>query len=60
MKASSADMIVANDIGSTRYKKNPEYNEVIIVDSEKTISSGWLKKQKIAKFIKREIEKKLK
>lgn len=56
----SADMIVANDIGSKRYRDNPENNEVLIIDSKKVISSGWIKKQKIAKFIKDEIEKRLK
>jgi len=60
LQDSKADMIIANDIGSTRYKKNPENNEVFIVDSEKVRSSGWKKKQKIVKFIKKEIENKLK
>jgi len=32
LKESSSDMIVANDIGSSRYKKNPQNNQVIIVD----------------------------
>ena len=57
---SKADMIVANDIGSLRYKKNPNNNEVLIIDSGKTKSSGWKNKQKIAKFIRKEIENKLK
>ena len=57
---SNADMIIANDIGSLRYKKNPENNEVFIIDSGKARSSGWKKKQKIAKFIRKEIENKLK
>jgi phosphopantothenoylcysteine decarboxylase/phosphopantothenate--cysteine ligase len=56
----NADMIVANDIGSIRYKKNPEKNEVLIIDLHKIASSGWVKKEKIAKFIKNEIEKRLK
>jgi len=60
LQDSKADMIIANDIGSTRYKKNPENNEVFIVDSGKVRSSGWKKKQKIVKFIKKEIENKLK
>ena len=59
LKGSNADMIIANDIGSPRYKKNPDNNEVIIIDSEKVRSSGWKNKQKIAKFIRKEIEKKL-
>lgn len=56
MKSINANMIVANDIGSIRYRKNPERNEVLILDSNKVISSGWVKKNKIAKFIKKEIE----
>lgn len=59
MNESNADMIIANDIGSSRYKKNPESNEVLIIDSDKVISSGWMKKEKIAKFIKKEIEHRL-
>ena len=53
-------MIVANDIGSIRYRKNPESNEVLVIDSHKVISSGWVKKEKIAKFIRKEIEQRLK
>jgi phosphopantothenoylcysteine decarboxylase/phosphopantothenate--cysteine ligase len=60
LKESSSDMIVANDIGSSRYKKNPQNNQVIIVDSKKVVVSGWMKKQKIAKFIKKQIEQKIK
>ena len=60
MNESAADMIVANDIGSIRYRKNPESNEVLIINSHKVISSGWIKKEKIAKFIRKEIERQLK
>jgi len=60
LKESSSDMIVANDVGSSRYKKNPKNNQVIIVDSERVVVSGWMKKQKIAKFIKKQIEEKIK
>jgi phosphopantothenoylcysteine decarboxylase/phosphopantothenate--cysteine ligase len=60
LQESNADMIIANDIGSPRYKKNPENNEVLIIDSGKVRSSGWRKKQNIAKFIRKEIENKLK
>ena len=60
LKESNSDMIIANDIGSSRYKKNPNYNEVLVVDSGKVRSSGWKKKQKIVKFIRKEIENKLK
>jgi phosphopantothenoylcysteine decarboxylase/phosphopantothenate--cysteine ligase len=60
MAESNADMIIANDIGSLRYRKNPDNNEVFVVNSEKVVSSGWLKKQKIARVIRKEIEKELK
>ena len=60
LQESNADMIIANDIGSLRYKKNPNSNEVLIIDSGKVRSSGWKTKQKIAKFIRKEIENKLK
>lgn len=60
LKESDADMIIANNIGSSRYKKNPNYNEVFIVNSGKVRSSGWKNKEKIAKFIRKEIENKLK
>lgn len=60
LKESSADMIIANDIGSSRYKKNPQNNQIIIVDSEKNIISGWKSKEKIAKIIRKQIEVKIK
>jgi len=60
LNESSADMIIANDIGSIRYKKNPEKNQVIIVDSKKNIVSKWMSKEKIAKFIRKQIEVKIK
>lgn len=60
MNESNADMIIANDIGLKRYKKNPESNEVLIIDSNRVISSGWMKKEKIAKLIIKEIENKIK
>jgi len=55
MKESKADLIIANDIG-TRYQKNPDYNEIILVNSGKAISSGWKKKEKIAKLIRKQLE----
>ena len=58
MKESGADIIIANDIGF-KYQKNPNRNEVVIVDSKKTVSSGWKQKEKVVKFIRREIEKRL-
>jgi len=60
LRESNADIIIANNIGSSRYKKNSNNNEVLIIDSEKVRSSGWKKKQKIVKFIRKEIENKLK
>jgi len=60
LKESSADMIIANDIGSIRYKENPQKNQVIIVDSNKNIVSGWMSKEKIAKLIRKQIEVKIK
>ena len=60
LRESSSDLIVANDIGSAKYKKNPQNNQVIIVDSKKIIESKWMAKQKIAKFIKKQIEEKIK
>ena len=60
LKESSSDMIVANDIGNSKYKKNPQNNQVIIVNNNKVISSGWMTKEKIAKFIKKQIEEKIK
>jgi phosphopantothenoylcysteine decarboxylase / phosphopantothenate---cysteine ligase len=60
LKESSADMIIVNDIGSIRYKKNPQKNQVIIVDSKEKIVSGWMDKEKIAKLIRKQIEVKIK
>ncbi|WP_182126208.1 MULTISPECIES: bifunctional phosphopantothenoylcysteine decarboxylase/phosphopantothenate--cysteine ligase CoaBC [Nitrosopumilus] len=59
LKESDADLIIANDIG-TKYQKNPNNNQIIIVDNQKTITSGWKKKEKIVKLIRKEIEKKIK
>ena len=59
LKESNADLIIANDIG-TKYQKNPDNNEIIIVDEKNTITSGWKKKEKIVKIIRKEIEKKIK
>ncbi len=59
LNESDANMIVANDVGSIRYKKNTGSNEVLIIDSCKVISSGWIKKEKIARFIRKEIERRL-
>jgi len=56
MKESKADLIIANDIGE-KYQKNPDYNEILLVNSGKTVSSGWKRKEKLAKLIKKELEK---
>jgi len=59
MKESGTDIIVANDIGK-KYQKNTDYNQVLILNNKKIISSGWKKKEKIVKIIKKEIEQNLK
>ena len=59
MRDSNADMIIANDIGK-RYQKNPNMSKVLIVDKNNAKASGWKKKEDIVKFIKKEIEDKLK
>ena len=59
MRESGADIIIANDIGK-RYQKNTDYNQVFFVDGEKITASGWKRKEKITKFIRKEIEKRLK
>ncbi len=59
LKESNADLIIANDIG-VKYQKNPNNNQIIIVDNKNTITSGWKKKEKIVKIIRKEIEKKIK
>ncbi len=53
------DLVIANDIGTKRYKENSSYNNVISVDSKSTTESGWKDKSKIAKFIRKEIEKRI-
>jgi len=55
LEESGADMIVANDIGK-RYRKNPNRNNVIVIDSKKELSSGWKDKEKIARFVCSQIE----
>jgi len=56
MRETKADLIIANDIG-TRYQKNPDFNEIILVNSGKAISSGWKRKEKLAKLIRKNLEK---
>ncbi|HSB49811.1 MAG TPA: bifunctional phosphopantothenoylcysteine decarboxylase/phosphopantothenate--cysteine ligase CoaBC [Nitrosopumilaceae archaeon] len=57
MRESKADLMIANDIGSARYQKNPDYNEIVLVNSKRAISSGWKRKEKLAKIIRKELEK---
>ncbi len=52
---SGANMIIANDIGA-KYRKNPDRNNVIVIDSTKEVVSGWKDKEKIAKFVCSQIE----
>ena len=59
LKESNADLIIANDIG-TKYQKNPDNNQIVIVDEKNATTSGWKKKEKIVKIIRKEIEKKIK
>ena len=59
IRESGADLIIANDIGTKKYKENPDYNNVVIVDSKKIIESGWKNKSKIVKFIRNEMEKRI-
>ena len=56
MKESKADLIIANDIG-TRYQKNPDFNEILIVNSKKAVTSGWKRKEKLVKLIRKQLEK---
>jgi len=59
LRESDADMIIANDIGY-KYQKDPQYNEILIVDrSGKVISSGRKKKIEISKFIRKQIENRI-
>lgn len=56
MIQSDCDLVIANDIGD-KYKKNPNYNNVLAVNSKTAIESGWKDKSRIVKFIRNEIEK---
>jgi len=55
---SKADMIIANDIGA-KYAKNTNYNEILMVDNTKIISSGRKTKEQIVKLIRRQLESRL-
>jgi len=58
LRDSNADMIIANDIGK-KYFKDTRYNELLIVDSKKIVAIGRNKKEKIAKLICKNIEKRI-
>ena len=53
------DLVIANDIGTKRYKENSGYNNVISVDSKGITESGWKEKSKVSEFIRKEIEKRI-
>lgn len=56
LRESKADLIIANDIGD-KYQKNPDFNEILLVNSKKTVSSGWKRKDKLVKIIRKRLEK---
>ncbi len=58
LQESHADLIIANDIGK-KYRKNIDQNNVIAVDPKKETVSGWKGKEKTARFICHEIEKRI-
>ena len=59
MKSSMAEMIVANDVGLARHLKNPGSNEVLVVDENGSVKSGYKTKEKLALFIVKEISKRI-
>ena len=58
LKDSKANMIIANDIGK-KYFKDIRYNELLIVDSKTVVAIGRNKKERIAKLICKNIEKRI-
>ena len=56
LNESNADLIIANDVGQN-YKKDPNYNEIIIVDSKGVTNIPRTKKERLAKIICKNIEK---
>jgi len=58
LRDSKADMIIANDIGEN-YFKDTRYNQLLIVDSETVVTIGRNKKERIAKLICKNIEKRI-
>ena len=57
LRESDADLMIANDIGSGY--NNSDYNEVFLVDSKNVVKTGRKTKAKIAKIIRKNIEKNL-
>jgi len=55
---SNADLIIANDVGR-KYMKDTRYNEIIFVDNKKVVVTGRNKKERIAKLICKNIEKRI-
>ncbi len=51
--------MIANEIGSAKYRKNPDSNEILLVKSGKAVSSGWKRKEKLAKIIRKELERRI-
>ena len=58
LRDSKADIIIANDIGK-KYFKDTRYNELLIVDSKTVVTIGRNKKERIAKLICKNIEKRI-
>ena len=58
LRDSKADMIIANDIGK-KYFKDTRYNELLIIDSKTVVTIGRNKKERIAKLICKNIEKRI-
>jgi len=58
LRNSNADMIIANDIGK-KYFKDTRYNELLIIDPKTVLTIGRNKKEKIAKLICKNIEKRI-
>jgi len=56
LRESKADLIIANDIG-IKYQKNPDFNEILLVNSGKAVSSGWKRKEKLVKIIRKKLER---
>jgi phosphopantothenoylcysteine decarboxylase/phosphopantothenate--cysteine ligase len=59
LKESDADLMIANDIGLKKYRNNPDYNNVVAVDSRRIVTSGWKNKSGIVSFIRKEIERRI-